>query len=62
MFKRHGGERQGKVRAEKMNVSEPLNKRRKKQAMSKPESGRDLRDKPDRNVLTGRAASGVEAA
>ena len=29
MFKRHGGERQGKVRAEKMNESEPLNKRRK---------------------------------
>ena len=33
-----------------------------KQVMSKPECGRNLRDKSDRNVLTGQAASGVEAA
>ncbi len=50
------------VGTEKMNESEPLNKCRKFEMMSKPRYGRDFRDKYDGNVLTGHAASGIEAA
>lgn len=50
------------VGTEKMNESEPLNKCRKFEMMSKPRYGRNFGKSMTGDVLTGHAASGIEAA
>jgi hypothetical protein len=61
VIKNHGGERQGLMRSEKVNTSEPLIKHRKqKLKMSEPGCGRELWERRRGSVHIGCATSGVE--